>query len=623
MGYQYESEGGGGWNIGRILGCLVMALLIVGLIVAVFLGGGANILGRFLPTPAVAPVPPAAVVTQPTRVVRPTTVPPAVEPTKVVPVAPTKAPGAAVEPTIAPAEVPEQAKLRCIIANYPGYYIASLIEGWYDGKWGFELEVAPMASGPDGTDYDFSEPKQADLIRTGEYDCLFTTIDTVALRGAYGQITAVTDESAGADLVGANEPNLKFNDLVGQPIAVALGSVSEHFTIPLFRIIGENPADPTVRVLLPQVKNAEQAVKEFKAGNAKAVVAWVPVIWADEEGNLYDVKGNHIGYKVIGSERIPIIADAIFFSYQAITEKHEAVQAFHYAYYEALKDMFEDPKGAAEKLYEWDAVNYEWTGLQAYAEELGYENAGDALIDYMWGIAQANLQAAYALMQDHADQATLGRKGILARRLDYAREVWAAGGTPTVDFDTIMVVNSEFVLNVVANHPELMTTAPPLYTDRPFAMQGAPVLAPLTEDVIPEADVIASLPKLQFEFIGNSGQLVEADRKPFEDYMRGRVVPALEATSADVGLLCTVGSAWPPGYDAVDLVEFLKYDRIPGVKQLMGTFGAQMNRVVFNSWIPNEKDLGADFTKHKETLDESIRRQDRFLQCELFVLGGR
>ena len=75
--------------------------------------------------------------------------------------------------------------------------------------------------------YDVSEEQRTALLNSGQWDCLLTTLDSVALSSP-GVITAIVDESAGADQLWAREvPTI--NDLAGKRISFARGSVGEYF----------------------------------------------------------------------------------------------------------------------------------------------------------------------------------------------------------------------------------------------------------------------------------------------------------------------------------------------------------------------------------------------------------
>ncbi|HSG17216.1 MAG TPA: hypothetical protein VLE70_12955, partial [Anaerolineae bacterium] len=66
-----------------------------------------------------------------------------------------------------------------------------------DVENGFHLEIVPFFLDEDPA-YDVSEEQRNALLANGQWDCLLTTLDAVALDSP-GVITAIVDESAGAD----------------------------------------------------------------------------------------------------------------------------------------------------------------------------------------------------------------------------------------------------------------------------------------------------------------------------------------------------------------------------------------------------------------------------------------
>jgi hypothetical protein len=527
--------------------------------------------------------------------------------------------------TSEPVEVPAQATddlptLTVAIANFPSYYNAILIAEGIAEKWGFHLNLINLGPEDLGGKVDWDENQQAEALRSGQIDCLFTTYDTFGVQGNYGQNTLVIDQSRGADLVVATKPNLKFNDLKGQPIAATLDSVSQLFAIALFDAIGENPGNPLVLNLLPNIGSAEDALAAYLSGQAQVMIGWVPVVYEGADGNIYttDAAGNEVfvGYKVIGSENVPVLADGGHCSYQAITQKTDLLQNFHYAWFDALKQMFGNPEQAAQTIAQWDAKNNGWTGV----------DSGETLIAYMEGIAQANLDQNYILMQNHKEQSSAGKAGTLANFIAYDAELWRKGGKSTQSLNPIESVNPIFVLNVISNHPELRTDGavePPLYTAKPFILSGGASIDPSTVTGISQEDVIANLPTETFNFQPNSGILLEESDLRFKEYNNKYLQPALNATSPDnIILFCTVGAAWRANDTYEGLMDFLENTRKPALEQYMT--GAQINipasRLKIVPWVANEKDLGPEeFKRHQY----AALPEDRFFRCQLVAVGGR
>ena len=79
-----------------------------------------------------------------------------------------------------------------------------------DIEHGFHLGIVPFFLDDDPA-YDVSEEQRTALLNAGQWDCLLTTLDSVALTSP-GVITAIVDESAGADQLWARDMET-INDL--------------------------------------------------------------------------------------------------------------------------------------------------------------------------------------------------------------------------------------------------------------------------------------------------------------------------------------------------------------------------------------------------------------------------
>ena len=87
---------------------------------------------------------------------------------------------------------------------------------------GFHLGIIPFFL---TDDYDITEEQRTALLDSGQWNCLLTTLDSVALSSP-GVITAIVDESAGADQLWGRDIDT-INDLAGKRIAFARDSVGE------------------------------------------------------------------------------------------------------------------------------------------------------------------------------------------------------------------------------------------------------------------------------------------------------------------------------------------------------------------------------------------------------------
>ena len=102
---------------------------------------------------------------------------------------------------------------------------------------GFNLGIVPFLLDDDPA-YDISEEQRNALLASGQWDCLLTTLDAVAL-DAPGVITAIVDESAGADQLWARDiDTIKSCEESGSPCT---GSVGEYFVHYVLSIAQLNP----------------------------------------------------------------------------------------------------------------------------------------------------------------------------------------------------------------------------------------------------------------------------------------------------------------------------------------------------------------------------------------------
>ncbi|NTV30399.1 hypothetical protein HGA91_00260 [candidate division WWE3 bacterium] len=509
--------------------------------------------------------------------------------------------------------------LKCFVANYPSYYPTILMAQQFAAKHNFELELVPMASGPNLDQNDFDENQQADYLRTGEFNCGLTTVDTFALQGAYGVNTLIISMSRGSDFMVSREPNQTLQGIIGKPIAAGANSVSELLTITFYYAGRENAADPNVRMMLPDINRAEQALEAYQAGQTNVMVGWIPVINLRDDGKtvfIYDGNGQDvdIGYKVIGSENLPSLIDGVIFSNQIVGENPALVQAFHDAWFDALNFMLSDPAGAATMISEWDQSHDGWTGIQALIDSGMSPDA--AMRDYMNGIAQATLRSNVNLMNDQRTTQANGQRGVIATQIAFTSELWGYGGKPVQQFDPMTVVNPQFVLGTAERHPELLTDARALFTAKEFTLDRRPQVNPVDVTGIKPEDVVATFPREFFEFNANEGTLVEESVGRFDAYVDNSIKPALKATSVDVLMLCEVGTAWPPGDTAEGLMAFLTDVRIPAIRDLLSNRNVPVERIAFKPVIPSDP-------SHMNAADENIRRQDRFFGCQLVLPGAR
>ena len=109
--------------------------------------------------------------------------------------------------------------------------------------------------------YDVSEEQRTALLNSGQWDCLLTTLDSVALKSP-GVITAIVDESAGADQLWARDIDT-INDLKGKRITFSRGSVGEYFVYYALSIAQLSPRSDVT--LLPQDSVAAPSTSSTRA----------------------------------------------------------------------------------------------------------------------------------------------------------------------------------------------------------------------------------------------------------------------------------------------------------------------------------------------------------------------
>src|SRR5437867_6453544 len=148
---------------------------------------------------------------------------------------------------------------------------------------GYDLKLVPFGLDAPAP----SEEERWAKLKSGEWDVLATTLDGLAKQSdpSIGAITAVIDESAGADKLVAKPEIATINDLKGKRIAYSQGSVGEYFLYYALSLAGLGPQDVT---LVPK-DAVPDAVKAYTDGQADAVSAWVPDVQEAEQAGAKTV----------------------------------------------------------------------------------------------------------------------------------------------------------------------------------------------------------------------------------------------------------------------------------------------------------------------------------------------
>ena len=246
-----------------------------------------------------------------------------------------------------------------------------------------------------------SEQRRAELLQSGGFDVLLTTMNAYALYGSpqTGVITAIVGESAGADkaIVQASAVGT-FNDLRGKAVAYSDSSVSEYLLYYMLRVGGV----PVGEVTRYGQENLNQAVRRYLARESHGVVGW-------SSGDLAQAEQRDDSRVLMDSDQFRVTMDVVVTGSRSLQTRREAMQAFHDAWFEALKMTIEQPDRAAQAMAQWNAS---WTGvgspqdLRASLEEF----------------AQATLQDNQAVLArpEPAPAATT--------RYREAQTVWLSGG---------------------------------------------------------------------------------------------------------------------------------------------------------------------------------------------------
>lgn len=440
-----------------------------------------------------------------------------------------------------------------------------------DVEHGFNLGIIPFFLDDDPA-YDVSEEQRNALLQNGQWDCLLTTLDAVALDSP-GVITAVVDESAGADQLWGRDIDT-INELQGKRISFARGSVGEYFAYYALSIARLNPRFDVT--LVPQDSVAD-AVAAFNQRQADAVSGWEPDIYDAEESG---------GVPLLSSSQLRIVIDTIVTSRQSINNRADLVQRFHDAWFDTLKQQLEDFEGAAAQIAAWG--HNDWTFVYP-------ETAAEDLELWLESVAQADLGDNATVMRDPRP---------LVSRLQIARRVWAAAGLEVPDDEADELIEPGFVTRA-AQQASLASTGNPV-NDTFSISANIDLTTVSTED----AATLAVLPCRRFSFLPDSAELTLESRRILDEC----VLPTM---SQSVGLLLEVkgSAAWPvnePPYTEDEILEFAQA-RAQSVVDYLVSQGLDGARFIVTATLPPED--------HWETDDPALQAEDRFVEMTLITTG--
>lgn len=440
-----------------------------------------------------------------------------------------------------------------------------------DVKHGFHLGIVPFYLDDDPA-YTVSEEQRTALLENGVWDCLLTTLDSVALTSP-GIVTAIVDESAGADQLWGRDINT-LNALKGARIAFSRGSVGEYFVYYALSIARLNPRFDVT--LLPQ-DSVVAAVEIFNAGGADAVAGWEPDIYDAEKSG---------GQPLLSSKQLRIVIDVIVTSRQSVAQRAAQVQLFHDAWFATLKDQVEDLDWAADQIAAWGHNDWSFVYPDSAREDLEL---------WLENVAQADLSDNTAVMRDLAP---------LTNRIQIAQRVWAASGLEVVDGEVDDLVEPGFVSRSAAQ-ANLQAQGDPI--NDTFSISTKLDVSNMDAAT---AETLVILPCRRFAFLPESTELTLESRRILDEC----VMPTL---SQSVGLLLEVkgSSAWPgpPGtYSKEGILEFAEA-RAQSVVDYLVSQGIDRARFIVTGTLPPEG--------HWETEDPTLQAEDRYVEMTLVTMG--
>ena len=440
-----------------------------------------------------------------------------------------------------------------------------------DIEHGFHLGIVPFFLNDD-PQYDVSEEVRTALLDAGEWDCLLTTLDSVALSSP-GVITAIVDESAGADQLWGRDIET-INDLEGKRIAFSRGSVGEYF---VYYALSIAQLSPRSQVSLVPEDSVADAVAAFNEGRADIVSGWEPDIYDAESGG---------GRPLLSSEALRIVMDVIVTSRGTINEDANLVQNFHNAWFDTLKNQVQDFDTASSQIAAWG--NNDWSFVYP-------ETASEDFALWLESVAQADLGDNAFVMRDTRP---------IVSRLAVARRVWAASDVPVPNDNIEDLVNTGFVLRA-ADQANLQPNGSPV--NDTFSISQQLDLSSVSTD---DAATLAVLPCRTFTFLPESTELTLESRRILDNC----VVPTL---SQSIGLFLRVkgSSAWPandPPWTEDDILEVAE-GRAQSVVDYLVAQGIDPARFIVEATLPPED--------HWNTEDANIQAEDRFVELTLITAG--
>ena len=481
-----------------------------------------------------------------------------------------------------------------------------------DTKHGFHLGIVPLQL--NDKEYALSQQQINTALKTGAWDCNPNTVDGVASTGI-GIVTAIVDESAGGDGIWARELNTIY-DLKGKRIAYVADSSSEFFVRYALSVAQLNPA--TDAILVP-FDTPDAAVQAFNDRKADAVSAWEPQLSQAGKGG---------GKPLVTSDQLRVIVDAIITSRKSIAERPEVVQAFHDAWFEALKFQFEHFEDASQQIAAWG--DPDWIGITKDSAARDFDAA-------LHLIAQASLEHNVALMSNPEPILNL---------MATSRQIWSQSrkvpNDPAQD-----AIDGRFVKQA-AVQPNAQTSSRPVNNTFSLVAGSAAYTAPvqtelavtlpLSASAVQATEVststilstpaeitgsfrsptsteslttLAVLPCRKFSFLPDSAVLTSESQRVLDIC----VLPAMQQRPGS--LLRVKGSAAWPGpkgtYTEAQILE-IATARAKAVADYLIGKGIDRSRIGVEGTLPP--------ASHREITDGVLQAEDRYVEMSL-LSGGR
>jgi hypothetical protein len=261
----------------------------------------------------------------------------------------------------------------------------------------------------------------------------------------------------------------------------------------------------------------------------------------------------------------------------SIDTKSDAVQAFHDAWYEALKLMIDSPEEGGRAITEWGRAD--WTRIAQPAD----------LQTQLGKLAQATLGS---------NQLAFNAPETLVSRLTEARRIWAQSGLQLNDIDFNLLVDGRFTLASAASG-NLFSARPPV--NNTFLLTARVQAPPQSAS---GGQPIAVLP-LDFE-----SDAVRLTSQAVQD-LTEKVLPILR--DSNLSMRISGSSAWPGPegrYSEAEIEQFAQ-ERALTVASFLTQQGIDPNRLLTDTID----------SKYPYSLDERELAQDRIVRFT--IVGGR